>query len=65
MVGDTPRFDGEGKSYGGFSARFAAREGTVLRADDEVMTRMRICVRDDGQNSRRFTAGRKLRYTGA
>jgi len=26
-----------GKSYGGFSARFAPREGTVLRADDEVL----------------------------
>jgi len=27
-----------GKSYGGLSARFAAREGTTLRADGEVLT---------------------------
>ena len=28
-----------GKSYGGLSARFAAREGTALRADGEVLTK--------------------------
>jgi hypothetical protein len=28
-----------GKSYGGFSARFAPREGTVLRADDEKLAK--------------------------
>lgn len=28
-----------GKSYGGFSARFAPRENTVLRADGEVLTK--------------------------
>ncbi len=28
-----------GKSYGGFSARFAAREGTVLRADGETLSK--------------------------
>ena len=28
-----------GKSYGGLSARFAAREGTTLRADGEVLTK--------------------------
>ena len=27
----------QGKSYGGFSARFAAREGTILRADGQVV----------------------------
>jgi len=27
-----------GKSYGGFSARFAPREGTILRADGEVLS---------------------------
>jgi hypothetical protein len=27
------------KSYGGFSARFAAREGTILRADGETLTK--------------------------
>jgi hypothetical protein len=29
----------KGKSYGGVSARFAARENTVIRADGEVLTR--------------------------
>ncbi|MEO8596317.1 MAG: DUF6807 family protein [Candidatus Solibacter sp.] len=29
----------KGKSYGGLSARFAAREGTILRADGEVLTK--------------------------
>jgi hypothetical protein len=29
----------QGKSYGGISTRFAPREGTVLRADGEVLTR--------------------------
>lgn len=34
----TLRGSGEaGKSYGGFSARFAAREGTTLRADGEIL----------------------------
>jgi hypothetical protein len=28
-----------GKSYGGFSARFAPREGTILRADGEALTK--------------------------
>jgi len=28
-----------GKSYGGFSARFAPRENTILRADGEVLTK--------------------------
>jgi len=28
-----------GKSYGGFGARFAARQGTVLRADGETLTK--------------------------
>ena len=28
-----------GKSYGGFSARFAPRTGTILRADGEVLTK--------------------------
>lgn len=28
-----------GKSYGGLSARFAARQGTILRADGEVLTK--------------------------
>jgi hypothetical protein len=28
-----------GKSYGGFSARFAAREATILRADGEVLAK--------------------------
>jgi hypothetical protein len=29
----------EGKSYGGFSARFADRKGTVLRADGQVLSK--------------------------
>ena len=29
----------KGKSYGGFSARFAAREDTILRADGETLTK--------------------------
>jgi hypothetical protein len=29
----------KGKSYGGFSARFAAREATVVRADGETLTK--------------------------
>jgi hypothetical protein len=37
-----------GKSYGGFSARFAAREGTVLRADGEVLSK------DEDLNPRRW-----------
>jgi hypothetical protein len=37
-----------GKSYGGLSARFAAREGTVLRADGEVL------AKDEDLNPRRW-----------
>jgi hypothetical protein len=36
------------KSYGGFSARFAPREGTVVRADGEVL------ARDEDRNPRRW-----------
>ena len=38
----------QGKSYGGFSARFAAREGTILRADGEVL------AKDEDLNPRRW-----------
>ncbi|HYP13333.1 MAG TPA: DUF6807 family protein [Bryobacteraceae bacterium] len=38
----------KGKSYGGFSARFAPREKTVLRADSTVLTR------DEDLNPRRW-----------
>ncbi len=37
-----------GKSYGGLSARFAAREGTILRADGEVL------AKDEDLNERRW-----------
>jgi hypothetical protein len=37
-----------GKSYGGFSARFAARESTVVRADGEVLTK------DEDRNPRKW-----------
>ena len=37
-----------GKSYGGFSARFAAREGTILRADVEAL------AKDEDLNPRRW-----------
>jgi len=38
----------QGKSYGGLSVRFAPREGTVVRADDEVLKR------DEDLNPRRW-----------
>ena len=38
----------EGKSYGGLSARFAAREDTILRADDLVL------AKDEDLNPRRW-----------
>jgi len=38
----------KGKSYGGLSARFAPREGTIVRADDEVLKR------DEDLNPRRW-----------
>jgi hypothetical protein len=37
-----------GKSYGGFSARFAPREATVVRADGEVLTK------DEDRNPRKW-----------
>jgi hypothetical protein len=37
-----------GKSYGGFSARFARREGTILRADGEVL------AKDEDRNLRKW-----------
>jgi len=37
-----------GKSYGGFSARFAPREGTIVRADGEVLTK------DEDRNPRKW-----------
>jgi len=55
----------QGKSYGGFSARFAARQGTVMRADGQVL------AKDEDLTPRRWAelegvyAGRKavLRIT--
>lgn len=38
----------KGKSYGGFSARFAPREGTILRADGEVL------AKDEDRNPRKW-----------
>lgn len=38
----------KGKSYGGLSVRFAPREGTIVRADDEVLRR------DEDLNPRRW-----------
>lgn len=38
----------QGKSYGGFSARFAPREGTILRADGEVL------VKDEDRTPRKW-----------
>ena len=47
-----------GKSYGGLSARFAAREGTAVRADGEVRSRrMKTGLRGGGRNWKGFTAG--------
>ena len=37
-----------GKSYGGLSARFAPREGTILRADGEIL------IKDEDLNPRRW-----------
>jgi hypothetical protein len=37
-----------GKSYGGFSARFAPRQGTIVRADGEVLTK------DEDRNPRKW-----------
>ncbi len=49
----------KGKSYGGFSARFAARQGTVIRADGDQISRDEDLVQHNNAEMEALYGGRR------